>query len=102
LALATGTREVALADFTELEGSNPSVQEKEDHDIQIILKKKAFAGLDAYDRLMIATDLMGWFSRKELAKMFGYNNPNSYDRQMSRIEKKMRDIIEGKRDGDSK
>jgi len=94
--------EIPRANFINLEAGNPGAQEKEDHDIQIILIKKAFAELSADDRLMIATGLTDWYSREEMAKMFGYDNPESYDRQISRIRKKMREVIEGKRGGGSK
>ena len=90
----TERRGIATSDFTELEPSNPSAQEKEERTIQIILAKRAFAALSTEDRLMVATRLMGWFSREEMAAMFGYNDPASYDRQMNRIHQKMRGIIE--------
>jgi hypothetical protein len=38
---------------------------------------------------MVAIRLMGWFSRKELADMAGYDNLESYTQRMIRISKKM-------------
>jgi hypothetical protein len=64
--------------------------------------KRALAELHPDDRLMITTGLTGWYSREEMAKLFGYTNPESYDRQISRIRQKMREIIEGKDDVGSK
>jgi RNA polymerase sigma factor (sigma-70 family) len=80
---------------TELEPSYIGGEEKEERPPQIILAKRAFAELPTNERLMVATRLMGWFSRKEMAEMCGYDNPESYDRQFSRILQKMRKIIDG-------
>jgi RNA polymerase sigma factor (sigma-70 family) len=94
--------EVPRSDFIELESSNPGIQEEEKHRFQRILLKSALAELRPDDRLMITTGLSGWFSRAEMAKMFGYKNLESFDKRISRIEKKMRKIIEGKDDVGSK
>lgn len=69
----------------------------EEHIHQIILAKKAFVELSSEERLMIATDLMDWFSLEEMASMFGYDNPESYARQMRRIRQKMAQVVEGKK-----
>jgi RNA polymerase sigma-70 factor (ECF subfamily) len=95
-------REVAVPDITELEPSNPGVQKKEEHDIELILMKRAFVNLSPQERLMIATDLMGWFSRKEMASMFGYDNPESYDKRMYNIRQKIKKDVGEKSDGPSK
>jgi DNA-directed RNA polymerase specialized sigma24 family protein len=93
---------IATSDIIELEPSNPSALEKEGPLIQKILAKRAFATLSPADQLMVATVLMGWFSRKEMADMFGYDDPESYDRQIHRIRQKMREVVQGARDAISK
>jgi RNA polymerase sigma factor (sigma-70 family) len=93
---------IVTSDSTELERSNPSALENVSRLNQKILAKRAFVELSAQERLMIATDLMDWFSRKEMASMFGYDNPESYDRQMHRIRQKMMEFVQGERHGASR
>ena len=92
---------IAISEFTELE-PDPGCDEKDEHNIQKIQAKRAFIELNIDERLMVATYLMGWFSREEMASMSGYYSLGSYDKQMYRIREKMGKFVEGKRDDISK